>query len=55
MSLLTKDDGLLEKHNAIWDKVSTNIKKQFYSEPACNKEFLKTKMKSHGNEIRFLW
>ena len=25
---LIKDDELLEKYNTIWDKVSTNIKKQ---------------------------
>ena len=27
MNFLIKDDDLLEKYNTIWDKVSTNIKK----------------------------
>ena len=28
MYCLTKDDGLLEKYNTIWDKVNTDIKKR---------------------------
>ena len=32
MYFLIEDDGLLEKYNAIWDKVSTHIKKEFNSE-----------------------
>ena len=46
-----KDDDLLEKYNTIWDEVKADIKKEFDSEPAYNKEFLKTKMKSHGDEV----
>ena len=32
MYFLTEDDNLLEKYNAIWDKVSADIKKEFDSE-----------------------
>ena len=39
------------KHNIIWDKVSADILKEFDSEPVYNKEFLKTKIKSHGDEV----
>ena len=46
------DDYLLEKYNTIWDKVRTDIKKEFDSEPICNKNFLKTKVKSHGDEVK---
>ena len=35
----------------IWDKVSADIKKEFNDEPAYNKNFLKTKIKSHGDEV----
>ena len=42
---------LLEKYNAIWDKVSTDIEKEFDSYPAYNKDCLKTKIKSHGDEV----
>ena len=51
MYFLIEDDNLLEKYNTIWDKVSAEIKKEFDSEPICNKEFLKTKIKSHGDEV----
>ena len=46
---MIEDDDLLEKYT-IWDKVSTDIKKEFDSEPVYSKEYLKTKIKSHGNE-----
>ena len=51
MYVLIEDDDLLEKYNTIWDKVSVDIKKEFDSEPVYNKEFLKAKIKSHGNEV----
>ena len=56
MYFLIEDDYLLEKYNTIWDKVSADIKKGFDSEPVYNKNYLKTKIKSHGNEVfyRFL-
>ena len=52
MYFFIKDDDLLEKYNTIWDKVSADIKKQFDSEPAYNKIFLKIKMKSNGDEVK---
>ena len=50
---LIENDDLLEKY-IIWDKVSTNIKREFDSEPVYNKIFLKTKIKSHGDEVTAL-
>ena len=50
MCFLSEDDDLLKKYNNIWDKVSADIKKEFDSEPVYNKKFLKTKMKSYGDE-----
>ena len=44
-------DDLLENYNTIWDKVSTDIKKEFDSESVYNKEYLKTKIKSNGDEV----
>ena len=43
MNFLIEDDDLLEKYNTIWGEVSADIKKEFDSEPAYNKEFLKKK------------
>ena len=50
MHFLTEDD-LLEKYNSIWDKVCADVKKEFDSKPVYNKSYLKTKIKSHGNEV----
>ena len=51
MYFLIKNDDLLAKYNNIWDKTSTYVKKEFDSDPVYNKEFLKTKIKSHGDEV----
>ena len=51
MYFLIEDDDLLEKYNTIWDKVSADIRKEFDSEPVYNKNFLKTKIKSNGDEV----
>ena len=51
MFFLIEDYDLLKKCNTIWDKVSTDIKKKFDSKPICNKKLLKTKKKSHGDEV----
>ena len=51
MYFLIEDDALLEKYNTIWDKVSSDIKKEFDSEPVYNKEFLKNKINSHVDEV----
>ena len=47
MYFLIEDDDLLEKYDIILDKVSAEIKKEFDSESVYNKEFWKTKNKSH--------
>ena len=39
MYFLIENDHLLEKYNTIWDKVSTDIKKEFYSEPVYDEIF----------------
>ena len=36
ISLLIKDDELLEKHDEIWEKVKNNLKKEFDSELVYN-------------------
>ena len=33
MSVLIKDDEILEKCNEIWEKIKNSIKKEFDSEP----------------------
>ena len=48
---LIEDDELLEKYNTIWDKITAEIKKEFDSEAVCNKNFLKTKIRFHADEV----
>ena len=45
------EDDLLEKYNTIWDKVSADIKKEFDSKRVYNKNYFKSKIKSHGNDL----
>ena len=52
---LIEDDDLLKKYNAICDKISDDAKKEFDSETVSNKNFLKTKIKSHGDEVRYFY
>ena len=47
---LIEDDDLCEKFNTIRDKVSSDIKKEFDSEPVYNQIFFKTKIKSYGDD-----
>ena len=51
MYFFIEDNDLLEKYNTIWDKIRADIKKEFDSEPVYCKEFLKTKIKSNGDEV----
>ena len=46
-------DKLLKKYNIIlfWDIVSADIKKETDSEPVYDKKYLKTKIKSYGEEV----
>ena len=44
MYFLIEDDDLLENYNAIWNKFSGYIKKEFDIKPVYNKNFLKTKI-----------
>ena len=55
MYFLIQNDYLLKKYNTILDKVSAGIKTEFDSKPAHNKRFLKTKIKSHGDEITYFY
>ena len=52
MYFLIQDANFLQKYNTIRDKVSDYIKKEFDSEPICNKNFLKTKIKPNDNEVK---
>ena len=49
MYFLIEDGNSLEKYYTLWDKLSTDIKKEFDNEPVYNNKILKTKLKSYGD------
>ena len=53
VSFLIKDNELLEKCNEIWEKVKNNLKKEFDSEPVYNERYLKVKIKSYNEKIKY--
>ena len=51
MYFLIEDDDLLEKYDTIWNKFSADVKKQIHGESVYIREFLKTKLTSHGDKV----
>ena len=43
---------LIRKYNTVWDKINPDIKEKFDYEPVYKKKKLKTKIKSHVDEVR---
>ena len=41
MGFSIEDDGLLEKYNTIWDKLSADLRKEFDNKPVYNKKNFK--------------
>ena len=52
MYCLIEDDDSLQKHSTIWDNVCADRNNEFDGEPGYNKNFLKTKIRSHGDKVR---
>ena len=55
MYFLIENDDLIKKYNTIWDKFGADIKKEFDSDPGYSKNYLKTKIKSYGDEVTYLY
>ena len=51
MYFLIEDDNLFEKYNAIWYKVSADIKEEFDSKSVYNEKLLNTKINFHDKEM----
>ena len=51
MYFLIEDNNLFEIYSTTWHKISTDTKSEFDSERVYNKKILKTKIKSHGDEV----
>ena len=55
MHFFTEDDDLSEKHSTIWDTVNADIKTNLIASLLTIKIFLKTRIKSHGDEVTDLF
>ena len=51
LNLLFHDREFLKKYNRIWNKISNLSKKGFDSEPMCNDQYIKIKIKIYNNRI----
>ena len=51
INFLIEDNELLKSYSTIWDKVTTDIKKELDSKPVYSKEFLKTQINFHGDKV----
>ena len=55
MYFVIEDDGLIEKYNAIWDKVSANIKRNLIASLSALKNFENQNKILWWRSYRFLW
>ena len=51
MYFLIENNDFLEKYSTIWDNIGSDIKTEFDSKPVYNKNVLKTKIESQGDQI----
>ena len=50
MNYLVHIKELLKRYNAIWDKISNLLKKEFDSEPVYDDKYIKTRIKTYNNK-----
>ena len=43
MSVMVKDDDVLDKYNEIWDKIKEKLNIKFHSMPVYNEKYIKAK------------
>ena len=52
MSLVIKDDNVLDKYNEIWDKVKETLSIKFHSMPVYDQQDIKTKVREFNCVIK---
>ena len=48
----TDNNEFLEKHTAIWEKVSDLVNEKFDSDPIYNNKYINIKLRSYNNDIK---
>ena len=52
MSLMVKDDSVLNKYNEIWNKIKEKLSIKFYSEPVYDQTYIKAKVREFDGKIK---
>ena len=52
MSLVIKDDDVLDKYNEIWDKIKETLSIKFHSMPVYDEKYIKTKVREFSSVIK---
>ena len=52
MSLMVKDNSVLNKYNEIWDKIKEKLSIKFHSEPVYDQTYIKAKVREFDGKIK---
>ena len=52
MSLMVKNDNVLDKYNEIWDKIKEKLNIKFHSTPVYDKKYIKAKVREFEGVIK---
>ena len=52
MSLMAKDDDMLDKYNKIWDKIKAKLSIKLHSASVYDEKYIKTKVKEFDGVIK---
>ena len=52
MSLMVKDDSVLNKYNEIWDKIKKKLNVKFRSMPVYDQTYIKAKVREYDGVIK---
>ena len=52
MTILVKDDGVLDKYNEIWDKIKNKLNIKFHSMPVYGETYIKAKVREFNGVIK---
>ena len=52
MSFIIKTDDLLDKSNKIWDRIKTDLNKNFHSMSAYDEKYIKAKVREFNSVIK---
>ena len=52
ISVMVKDDDVLDKYNEIWDKIKEKLNIKFHSMPVYDETYIKAKVREFNDKIK---